>query len=196
VSGSLTTNGGPVNTLTLTHNNIRTGAPTLTSASLFNVLALDPEGSGAVAGPSDAFQIPALIFPIHFLETPNLMNVNDCVVSSPVACNDIFVIDVLASGFSTTDNSFNQNFTYMGETYNAKLLLSGLSTLSDAACAAVLGAGNNGCIGFTTVERQSNTFQASLQIDSVPSPVLEPTSLALFGFGLTGLGFMRRRRLS
>ena len=124
------------------------------------------------------------------------MNVNDCVVSSPVACNDIFVIDVLASGFSPTDNSFNQNFTYLGETYNAKLSLSGLSTLTDAACTAVLGAGNNGCIGFTTVERQPNTFQASLQINSVPSPVLEPASLAIFGFGLTGLGFMRRRRLS
>ncbi len=47
------------------------------------------------------------------------------------------------------------------------------------------------CDVFTGTER---TWMANFDIDSVPVP--EPATLALFGLGLVGLGFSRRRRRS
>jgi hypothetical protein len=193
VSGSVVTDGTVVNTITLTHNNNRIMGTPLTSASLFHILYLDPELpiTPAETGPSDRFALAALHLQIDFLETPNH---DTCPVLSPTLCNDIFVIDVTTSGFNPADNSLNQNFTYAGENYSAKLFVSELSVLSDAACGAA--GADPGCIGFTTVEGQSNVFQASLQITSMPFNVPEPGTLAAFGFGLAGLAFQRRRRQS
>jgi len=191
-SGSVQTNGAAQSTVQLIHTNRPVTGTFLSSASLFDVLFLDPvlpdppyntdPGTGALP-------VPALVFNFDFVETQNTA---PCDVSaSPVACNDILIVDVATSGFDITDNSLNQSFSYFGNDYNAKIFLEGLSVLETSACTAAGKAA--GCIGLTTVENQENTFQAKLQITGQQF-VPEPGILALFGLGLGGLGLMRRRR--
>jgi len=188
-AGSAVTDGNPVGTIAVTHNNNRILGTSLTSATLFYHLFLDPElpAPPAVAGPIDEFALPALVLQISFLETPNF---EACPVPSATLCNDVFVFEAPA-GFNPADGSFNEDFLFGGEAYNAKLLLSGLSTLPDGACTAV--GVSTGCIGFTTVENQSNVFQASLQITSTPFPAPEPGPLGAFGLGLAALAMLRRK---
>jgi len=191
-SGSVTTDGTAVSTVQLIHANRPVTGTFLSSASLFDVLFLDPilpdppyntdPGTGSAP-------VPALVFNLNFVETQNKA---PCSVStSPVECNDILIVDVETSGFDTTDNSLNQNFSYFGNDYNAKIFLEGLTVLETSACTATGKA--MGCIGLTTVENQDNTFQAKLQI-TTQQFVPEPGILALFGMGLGGLGLMHRRR--
>lgn len=186
LTGNLVTGAAAQNTVQVVHTNREVTGTTLSTATLTDQLTLKATTPGSIA-----FTLPNLLFNIHFLETPNSGN---CVVFSPVGnpCNDIFAIDVAAAGFSTIDNSLNQSFSYMGDNYNAKILLTGLGLLSDAACNAV--GVTNGCIGFTTVENKVNTFQASLQISALPSKVPEPGTLLLLAIGLLGFGTVKNRR--
>lgn len=184
LSGNLVTDAPAINTVQVIHSNHPITGTSLSSATLKDRLALT-----ATSPAGGSFTLPDLLFQISFLETPNQ---TPCTVSSPTPCNDIFVIDVAAAGFNPVDNSLNQNFSYMSDNYNAKIFLTGLGVLSNAACNAV-GVGN-GCIGFTTVENQINTFQASLQISSIQFHVPEPDVLALFAIGLLGFGVTRGRR--
>lgn len=185
LTGSLTTDAAAVTTVQVIHtNNPITGA-SLTSAVLQDRLQLQ---ATSPAGPVTT--LPDLMFNIHFLETTNA---TPCVVTtSPTPCNDIFVIDVAAAGFNPADNSFNQNFSYQGDNYNAKIFLTGLGILTNADCAAVGVA--NGCTGFTTVENMVNTFTASLQISSTQFFVPEPGLPALLGLGLFAMLAIGRRR--
>jgi hypothetical protein len=129
-----------------------------------------------------------MAFNISFSETPNS---GTCAVSgSPVQCNDIFVL---------TGGLLNDDFDYNGDTYYVNIFpLDGvaLSQLEDDACEAANVP--DGCIGFSTVEGQSNSIRFGFTISTEPQQVEvpEPGMLALLGASLFGLGALRRRRLS
>lgn len=172
-------------TLTVTHNNEPVTGATLTSTVIDSELTLyasDPNDPTAV------IDAQTIAFSILFAETPNS---TPCVASSPTPCNDIFV---LSSGL------LNYPFSYNGYDYYLNILnitgggLTALSPLPDAVCAAA-GAGS-GCLGFTTVEGQANTFQFGLTITGTPLTVdvPEPATLALWGAGLGLLGWGGRAR--
>ncbi len=187
-TGTLTTNNPAVNTVQLIHQNYPIYAPSLVSATLTDIISLQ-----STAPYTGSLQTPAaLIFSINFLETDND---GSCEAGgSGGNCNDIFVINVAGAGFNPVDNSLNQTIWYEGEDYNAILHIAGLGVLSNSACDAVFGnTSHRGCIGFTTVEGQTNSFQVSLQITDTPYVVPEPSALVLLGLGLVGLGASRRR---
>ena len=185
-AGTLFTDGAAVNTVQVIHQNNPIQGPTLQSAVLtdrIKLYSINP------AGGSDLIEF--LTFNIRYLETTNA---TPCVITtSPTPCNDIFVLDVAGAGFNPADNTLNQNIIYGGEDYDILLHIAGLGVLSNAACDAVYGnTAHRGCIGFTTVEDQTNAFQVSLKISSTPFNVPEPGSLALLGLGLFSLGALRR----
>lgn len=200
--------GTVVPTVMVTHSNFaqEAGSAALDTATLLDVLTLFPL-TPVAGGP---VPINPLAFLIKFKETPNGPNSGDmgesgadCAdITSPDGngCNDIFVIDVPAPAmFDITDGSLNQTFVFDTYLYNIKIQLEGISppgitglrTLTDAECLAV-GEGS-GCIGLTTEEDAVNMFQTSLSIQLLGAAP-EPGALALFGFGLAGLGFARRKR--
>ena len=171
-----------------------------------------------------AFPAPELDFDLEFIETPNFVNYgitggtvanNNAVDGTKICpdgtangvgvnlkgCADIFAISSTGGVVFTQvgDNLEISNqfpLTIDGETfsYTVTTILSGLTLISDQACIAV-GLGS-GCNGFVTPEEQINTLTAMFKIEStfIPVKVASPSTLAIFGLGLIGLGGLARRK--
>jgi hypothetical protein len=152
----------------------------LTDATLranLTLTPLEPE-TGAPGSPGS---IP---FFIQFEET---LNDDQNCVSGPVPCPDIFVLtnpDDLVVPFSGA--LFGAQFS--DTNYFAIIDLPDLQALTPQQCAAALA--GPGCVGFITLENQANVFETQFAIRAIP----EPSSLALAGAVLFGLGALIRRR--
>jgi hypothetical protein len=191
VTGMGLASGVQVQTSLFVHNNITIpgGSSVLDTAILSTLLQLTPAG---VAPPVPNLD-DALAFDILFSETPNVPG-----MCGGVLCeNDIFIVS-LPEGvvFDEGTGTLNQQFNILEHTYNTELTLvptevgSGLTILHDDLC-AIVGA-ENGCIGFTTFEAQSNEFQVLMTITSVPEPsTILLLSLAMFGI----VASMRSKRI-
>ena len=193
MSGGLVTNDAPINTVTITHNNVDiSGNATLTNASILDTLVLTPTSPAGAPIP-----VSPLLFNIQFTETQNVEPCPAGVGDGPSnnkPCNDIFVLSTVsgAGAFLNTSDPANvflsQGLNVGGDNYLINLFINGLGTLPAGACSLVNAP--IGCIGFETIEGQPNAFQVRLQILQAP----EPISVALFGAGLIGAGALRLRR--
>ena len=187
------TNGPATFGVNLTHDNFplqpAPGGDLLT-AFLRDKLWLSPApGPAFPVNPGDPV-IPPLQFDIHFAETPNDGNGGICADGSsrtldPInaaGCSDLFGVQ--------SASAFQQQFVFMGQTYQITIAATGLGPQNATFCAAINLA--PGCVGFRTAENQSNDLNPFFTIITIDVP--EPNVLALLGVGLALLGFCRRRQ--
>lgn len=185
LDGDLETNGGAEQTVQLIHSNNPITGSTLGFATLRDQIKLT-----AVGGTYDGTMVERFLdFDIFFAETTNG---GTCHVStSPTPCNDIFVVELFGGAY--TGGLIQQEiFTGGGYQYFANIDIEGFGVLEDTACGR---AGKDaGCIGFSTIEREDNTFQVSLSITSREVPdIPEPGTIAMLALGLLGLRAAAKR---
>ena len=146
------------------------GDPALQTAALTDFFKLTGGGVEITTNPT---------FDVLFEETPNNGN---CTPSSVSNCDDIFVL--------TNPDLLQEQFMHEGYIYTLTIGADGLGALDDATCAAAGVA--SGCVGLTTKETFYNPVQFFINLTArIPTP----TSLALLGAGLLGLGaFARKQR--
>jgi hypothetical protein len=197
----ISTNGAAVDNVSLTAaNNPITGA-SLESVLLASTLTLTPF-LPALPGLPPA----VLTFQINYLETPNSPQFGICadgtingVGLNSNGCADIFAIDQDALNFpfqyDTDGDGGEDALTYYISFFENT---NGLNPLSAAACSAVFGGPcATPVLGFLTPESQDTKAIFAALITSKPvdiTPVPEPSTLILLGFGLAGIGLLKRRR--
>ena len=181
----LLTGGPEIPGVRITHRNriIYSFDQALQGTNLLSNITLTP-----IDPPGGAFTPPTITFNIRFEETTNADP--NCPVDSPDnLCGDIFVLlnpeDLVATIPGAVFGAQFADFNY-----ETRLRLQGLGLLTDAQCEAA--DAGEGCTGLTTQERQNNVFQAFFSIDAIPVP--EPSSLALAGLTVLGVGAARLRR--
>ena len=184
----------------VTHNNFAVDAPLLSGATARDYVVLDPSD-----GSADVIQ--DITFGIFFEETLNSLTGANCPSGDINAggCGDIFVLAGGLLGAPTVVNNVEvafliDNFVRDGYLYEVFLRdtlwdqpFNGIRVLSDVACAAA--GASSGCIGFTTSEGLSNTFQlefAILASEYIPAP----GTMTLFAGSLLLMGLVRRRKLN
>ena len=182
--GSLMTNGASAITATLEHDNNVIRGSSLDTAILSTQIFLDPIAPANPYALIPGFIPPALSFNVNFSETPNAGTCADA--TSPVKCNDIFVINLLGAAingitYNPITNTLSQVFSIFEHSYRAEIKVDGLGTLADPVCTAA--GAQLGCVGITTVENQLNSFDVSLRIALVP----EPSSILLLSLALFGI---------
>ena len=183
---------------TVVHNNFVITGTSLDSTQAQDNVVLSPFGGG-----DD--QIQGITFGVEFQETPNNAgNPGACpagVAYNSFGCGDIFALTGgLLGGLPTLLNGsvlafLIDSFLLDGYIYDVYIAADGLGLLSDPACVAVGGAGNEGCIGFTTFENESNSFSLEFAIvarENIP----EPATLALLAGSLLLMGLVRRKKVS
>jgi len=203
----------------MTHENWVIVGDSLKSGIILDGLALTPsawddegDSTAELEDPANnPYFAPQLGFQMSFLETPNSQGI--CEIGNGEAnnqgdningCGDVFALTIPtgASGIVVGDDylEFAVPFVLMSASgeliegwsdtiYMVTTRLSGLSVLGSEV--SVCGDSDEFlCVGFVTVEQESNELIAGFKISTVP----EPTAIALFGLGLIATGFAGRRR--
>lgn len=183
---------------TVVHNNFVITGTSLNSTSAQDNVVLSPFGGG-----DDKVQ--NITFGIDFEETTN--NPSDAsacpagVAFNSFGCGDIFALSGGLLGVPTILNGsivafLIDNFRIADYIYDVFITSPGLDILSDEACVEVGGAGNEGCIGFTTFENETNAFALAFAIVAREAPIPEPATIALLAGSLLLMGLVRRKKVS
>ena len=145
--------------------------------------------------PGPSVNAPDITFTFNFAETSNSGGTDgSCADDTPTPCADIFGL------FAIDPGDLNLAFDYDGQEYFASVLLtdeqggaSPIAQLGDEQCAEV--DLDPGCRGFITAEAEATTVQFAFAVSTseLEFPASAAAPLYLLGFGLVGLGTMRRR---
>jgi hypothetical protein len=186
-NSDLLTNGGSVNTHTITHynNTILAAFSSLETASVITTLTLTPLLPNPPYG-SGALPTLSRTFAVDFIETFNTAGSTACPDTGSVSkCDDIFVLEAA---------DLVQNFSFLGNFYTLTIGAPGLGPLGSVAC-GLAGAGAD-CVGFRTQELQNTPVTFNFRIAGREGSVPEPGVLGLLGLGLAAVGLRARRRQS
>ena len=177
----------------ITHNNFVITGTELSSANAQDHVVLSPLGGGPD-------QTQGITFGILFEETPNAQNPCSSGAVNAFGCGDIFVLSGGLLGIPTIVNNFELAFlidSFIRDGYLYQVFLrevtGALGELSDAACDEA--GADSGCIGFTTFENETNSFQlefAVLATENIP----EPATLGLLAGSLLLMGLVRRKKVN